>query len=598
MKLRFACGLFAFMLLLSACGELVLPDPPPTARAPDAPTLSPTSGPIATAEPVTPVATVEPTETPLASIGDAPLAPTPTPQAVLDDATQPMLPAATATAQPAPTYAAILATETPLPATAPAAPERGDGAYFTQSPCLFERPQTINQRELECGFVTVPEDPGRPNARKIQLSIARFRSRATTPREPLLYLSGGPGSSGIDEGLAFFETVVERMIYFRDVVLIDQRGTGSSQPSLDCPLYRNYNRGFLIQRENLTKKELQRQRDAALQECIETIQTRDVDPALYITRNSAADVDGIRRALGFDKVVLWGTSYGTTLALEVMRAYPGGVRSVILESPAPPQINLVEETGFRASRAFAQLFEGCRASERCNAAYPDLDQQFFRIVARLDKRPQRLTINRGPRRVTVTLDGGDFASLIFLGMYSTEAIEYLPALIDATDRRDYDGLDVLLRSSAVASVQAGAGLYYSIMCAEEVSVADPERLRLARETHRAIGSFIDDQQFEICARWPHAALDVSAMDPVRSDIPALILTGEYDPTTPPEWGALIATDLPNSHLYQFPGFGHGIVNSRNECAARLLLEFVQEPERIPTSAACVDALRPPLFYTN
>jgi pimeloyl-ACP methyl ester carboxylesterase len=597
MTMRLAAGALALTLLLSACGELALPEPPPTARATDAPTLSPTTVSVATAAPVAPAETLTPTETPLATIGAAPVAATPTAPAAAQ-----VTPIATSSTPPTPADAFIGATETPLPVAGPSPVSSpvadSSGAYFTQSPCLFERPQTISPNELECGYVTVPEDPARPDGRKIQLAIARFRSRATAPREPLLYLSGGPGSSGIDEGLAFFETVVERMIYFRDVVLIDQRGTGSSQPSLECPLYRNYNRGFLIQRENLTKKELQRQRDAALQECIETIQTREVDPALYITRNSAADIDGIRRALGFDKAVLWGTSYGATLALEVMRAHPGGVRSVILESPAPPQINLVEETGFRATRAFTQLFEGCRASERCNTAYPDLEGQFFRIVARLDKRPQRLTINRGPRRITVTLDGGDFASLIFLGMYSTEVIEYLPALIDATDRRDYDGLDVLLQSSTVASVQAGAGLFYSVMCAEEASVADPERLRLARQEHRAIGSFIDDQQFEICARWPHASLDASTMSPVRSEIPTLILTGEYDPTTPPEWGALIATDLPNSHLYQFPGFGHGIVNSRNECAARLLLEFIQQPERGPTSAGCVSELRPPLFYTN
>jgi pimeloyl-ACP methyl ester carboxylesterase len=586
-------------LLLGACGELALPEPPPTARSVDA-SPAPTAPAVATIELSAPVA---PTETLLAVV-------TPAEATVAQPAVAPSAPTETPLPAPSPGPTAAIApsiepptalpptAEPPTPTPAPTVQPALADAAFTQSPCQFERPQTIRPRELECGFVVVPEDPAQPDGRKIRLAIARFRSRATAPGDPLFYLSGGPGSSGIDEGLAFFETVVERMIYFRDVVLIDQRGTGASQPSLDCPLYRNYNRGFLIQRENLTKKELQRQRDAALQQCLETIQTRDVDPALYITRNSAADIDGIRRALGFDKVVLWGTSYGTTLALEVMRAHQQGVRSAILESPAPPQVNLVEETGFRASRAFAQLFAGCRASERCNTAYPQLEQQFFRIVARLDRRPQRLTINRGPRRVTVTLDGGDFASLIFLGMYSTEAIEYLPALIDATDRRDYDGLDVLLRSSAVTSVQPGAGLYYSVMCAEEVSVADAERLRAARETHNAIGSFIDDQQFEICARWPHAKLDAALMAPVRSDIPTLILTGEYDPTTPPEWGALIAADLPNSQLFQFPGFGHGVVNTRNECASRILLEFVQAPERRPDSATCIEALRPPLFYTN
>jgi pimeloyl-ACP methyl ester carboxylesterase len=587
--LRRLCVLTALSLALGACGELQLPAPPPPARATEAPTLAPTR--IAIAPAATAMTSAQPTAMPVAST-ETPL-PVATP--VMAIAT-----AATIALQPTHTPAVDLpaAPVSTAPTAGAETPGTATSAHFTQSPCTFERPREIAQRELECGFVTLPEDPNAPGGRQIQLAIARFRSRATKPQEPLVYLSGGPGSSGIDEGLAFFPSVVERMIYFRDVILIDQRGTGSSLPSLDCPLYRNYNRGFLIQRENLTKKELQRQRDAALQQCLETIQTRDVDPALYTTRNNAADIDGIRRALGLDRVVLWGTSYGTTLALEIMRNYASGVRSVVLEAPAPPQINLIEETGFRASRAFAQLFKGCRASSACNEAYPDLETAFYRTVARLDKRPQRLTINRGPRRLTVTVDGGDFAGLIFLGMYSTEAIEYLPALIQAVDKRDYDSLDVLLQSSAVASVQPGAGLYYSIMCAEEVGTADPTRVSLEREVHKAIGSFLDDQQFAICARWPHATLDAGAIAPVRSAIPTLILTGEYDPTTPPEWGTLIAADLSNSRLYEFPGFGHGIIGTRNDCANRILLDFVQAPEQKPANERCMAELRPPLFYTN
>lgn len=558
--------------LISACSSL--PFPPPTAIPTSGPTAIPTNVPILPA----------PTETPLPTA------------AVISTV------AATETPFPAATAAVAKATGTAVPTPEPIArptvtPAVQDSSYLTPNACTFERPEGIAQREVACGFVTLPEDPARPEGRKIRLAIAHFKSRASKPAEPLFYLSGGPGSSGIEEGLEFFTTIVGRMIYFRDVVLIDQRGTGGSIPSLDCPLYRDYSRGFLISRQNLTKKELQRQRQAALEQCLSTIQTRDIDPILYITRNSAADIDGIRRALNYEKIVLWGTSYGTTLALEVMRNHGEHVRSVVLESPAPPQVNLLEQLGFRASRAFNTLFKGCRESSQCDRAYPDLDKTFYRVVERLDKRPTRITLNRGPRRINITLDGGDFASLVFLGMYSTPAIEYLPAIIASVDRRNYDALDPLLDYSAVASVQPGAGLYYSVMCAEEGSFTDAGKLAEMRDGHKNIKSFLDDATFETCQRWPHAQLNEADIAPVRSDIPTLILTGEYDPTTPPEWGALIATDLNSSYLFEFPGFGHGIVGTKNECANRILLDFVQAPDTRPVSSGCIDDLRPPIFYS-
>ncbi|HEX6305128.1 MAG TPA: alpha/beta fold hydrolase, partial [Anaerolineales bacterium] len=206
----------------------------------------------------------------------------------------------------------------------------------------------------------MPENRARPEGSLIQLHVAVFRSRSEEPEnDPVVHLAGGPGSSSLGVAGYILGQGMDAILEQRDLILFDQRGTGYSQPRLDCP-----------EREALTPTLLEgslsqrAEQDAiveALRECRERLTEEGVDLSAYNSAASAADVNDLRRALGYTKINLYGVSYGTRLGLTVMRDYPQAVRSAVLDSAYPPQVNLYTSLAPNAERAFNQLFAGCTA---------------------------------------------------------------------------------------------------------------------------------------------------------------------------------------------------------------------------------------------
>ncbi|HEX2622079.1 MAG TPA: alpha/beta fold hydrolase, partial [Phototrophicaceae bacterium] len=292
---------------------------------------------------------------------------------------------------------------------------QADKPTFTPGDCPVEIPE---DQTVDCGTLTVPEDRAVQNSPKITLAVAIIRSPNGNPQpDPFVYLEGGPGGSAIDGIDAWYDTVYGEN---RDMILIDQRGTGYSQPFLGCP-------------ETLDLPEDANDLEYA-EACRDALKDEGVNLAAYTSAASAADINDLRIALGYDQINLYGISYGTRLALTVMRDFPQGIRSVVLDSTYPPQVAGYDEEAINADRAFKVLFDGCAKNSACNSAYPDLEKHFYDAVDQLNKQPVTVDLGEGDQDFT----GDDLINLIFDSLYDTSMIPYLPAIIDEGGQGKFD----------------------------------------------------------------------------------------------------------------------------------------------------------------
>ncbi|NDJ36472.1 MAG: alpha/beta hydrolase, partial [Chloroflexi bacterium] len=300
----------------------------------------------------------------------------------------------------------------PAPA-APADPPPSTGA-FTPGPCPFE----FGAYDIDCGTLTVPERHANPDGPTLELAVAILRSPNRAP-DPIVYLAGGPGGSAIWEVDIWLATPY---VQTRDVILIDQRGTGFSSPTLNCP-------------------EEEEGQSNAVDRCYRRLRSEGIDLAAFNSAESAADVEMLRQALGIAEWNVVGVSYGTRLALTLMRDHgaAGGIRSVVLDSPYPPEVDAYTEQGVNTLRAFDVLLDGCAADPACSAAYPDLRETFYRLLVELEDNPVDFTAYDPEYDETIdyTLTGYDLLSEVFLAMYNTGDIPYLPKMIADIDRGDY-----------------------------------------------------------------------------------------------------------------------------------------------------------------
>ena len=461
--------------------------------------------------------------------------------------------------------------------------------------CRFEVPRG---RTVECGYLRVPEDRGNPDGPTIRLHYARFRSQADNPApDPVVYLAGGPGSSSL-KGVPFtFNRMFAPFLSRRDFIMFDQRGTGFSEPALDCPEYLKLVYDTLDQ--DLSVEEERRLSTQAVLACHGRLVDQGVDPAGYTSAENAADLNDLRLALGYDEWNLYGISYGTKLALTAMRDFPGGIRSAILDSVYPLEVDAYSSGPRHAARAFAVLFDGCDADPECSSAYPELETAFFDLVDSLNETTASLTVTHPltQERSDAILDGDGLIGFLFQSLYSAEIIPLLPEII--FDARDGTFGDLArLQGQFLAELEFGSlGMHYSVQCGEEARFTSPEMVGTAVAPFPEFRGIFDREPiFGICQEWGSREGDPKENEAVVSDIPTLVLAGEYDPITPPSWGQLAAGSLSNSFYFEFPGIGHGVSVS-GQCPLGVTLAFVERPTVRP-DASCIARMGGPAFITR
>jgi pimeloyl-ACP methyl ester carboxylesterase len=500
---------------------------------------------------------------------------------------------------PAPAVQASIAAATAspeLPAARQSAtpPPVSFAPRFEQGPCPFRPAQDATVRAVTCGFVEAPEDHADPSGRTIRLAVALFRSAgANRGTPPLVWLDGGPGGASLDStGTAIAGSLARALVADRDLILIDQRGTGFTLPSLACPEVVQAKYELWARRVSEAEEtEIALRARAA---CRTRLAGEGINLAAYTSAQNAADVNLVRAALGYQQVSLYGVSYGTRLALTVLRDFPGIVHSIVLDSAVPVQANLYTEIYASAQRSFDTLFAACAADPACNGAYPDLSGALAETVARLDASPPtvRLQRARGGASQEMVLTGDRFTSALFQALYSTRLLPTLPAVLSEARSGNFDPFVAAVRDLLMSDTVAW-GMYYSVQCGEELRFTTRAEVTAARSGVRAeIASGLGGQSlFGVCALWGAKDAPLVENQPVASSVPALVLAGQFDPVTPPSWGRMVAANLSNSAFYEFPGSGHGALFS-GSCPLSMTAAFLRDPTARP-DASCIETMTGP-----
>lgn len=464
-----------------------------------------------------------------------------------------------------------------------------DNAPTTESvDCWMPLPEGLVEGEnVDCGYLNVPENRSDPSSQTIHLAFAVLHAPAEEVQpDPVIYLAGGPGGNAVGELESWLNT---SYLEDRDFILLDQRGTGYSLPSLNCP-------------ENEEGEE------DGTQACHDRLISEGINLQAYNSAENAADVADLRVALGYDEWNLYGISYGTRLALTIMRDFPEGIRSVVIDSVYPPEINSWEEYGENTADVFTRLFEACVASETCNEAYSDLGETFATVVEQLNAEPAEYTATDAEtgEETDKTMSGDEFIDRIFQVMYSTSSIPAIPSVISEVANENYAALDELeagdgseegfrLRQSQDEDVSDSEGMNLSVDCQEEVAFMDEttsvdnvpaEPASLYQNSVNNIQSTFGD-----CQIWNLERADQRESEPVESDIPTLVAAGEFDPITPAKWAESAASYLPNSTFFVFPGGGHGVLDM-NDCSVSILQAFLDDPTQ-ELDGSCIDEIGEP-----
>ena len=473
----------------------------------------------------------------------------------------------------------------------PSGPTEGYEPVFTPGPCPFQRPPGTDPT---CGRLTVPENRAQPAGPQVELAVAIFPARSEDEFPPVVYLEGGPGGEAL-EALPFSHAALfEFLDQKRTVIVFDQRGVGYSTPSLSCPELLDFTYDLLD--EDIPTEEYVAGEQEVIHRCREGWLSKGADLSHYNSAESAADVADLRVALGYDEWDLYGISYGTRLALTVMRDHPEGVRSVILDSTYPPEVDGIESILPGASRSFSELFEACASDPLCSSTYGDLEALLYSAVDGLNADPADiwvvdfLTFEGYP----ALLDGDSLLGLVYLGLYSDLSIPGLPQMVaDAAEGHYFKAqalTSVLLLNQAFLSI----GQFLSVQCHEEVPFSDPAAVEARVSDYPRLAPLVagalvqSDEAFEFCRRWGAGTANPIENQPVESDIPTLVLAGRFDPITPPEFGRIVAERLENAWYVEFPTLGHGVTATEG-CPQSVTLAFLADPGTHPDTS-CIPGM--------
>ena len=489
-------------------------------------------------------------------------------------------------------FAFILTACQASPTAAPPTPQPGPGGYtpkYEKADCPFDIPQGVN---VECGYLVVPENRADPAGPTVRLAVGRFKAATANPApDPILYLEGGPGGSPLRSYVKNFNLIFGPFTQKRDVILLDQRGTGYSQPALDCPETTQVSLDQLD--KQLTPAEADDQYNQALAVCHDRLTTQGVNLGSYNSAESAADINDLRNTLGIQEWNLYGISYGTRLALTTLRDVKQGIRSVVIDSVYPPQASLVTDTPADFARALNLVFDTCAADPSCSGAYPDLKQVLFDTAKKLNDAPAQINLTQPDlgnigtpgKQLPALLDGNSLLAFFFQVMYGSELIPSVPALIYQAKDGDFAAIAQLQSQFLSQYKDISQGMYFSVECFESVPFDTLAQAQSAYQAQPELADALGSPQgtFDACKIWNVPQAPTVEEQAVSSDVPTLVLSGQFDPITPPAWGQLAASTLSKSFFFEVPGAGHGSSLSV-ECPQNIALAFFDQPTTAPDTA--------------
>ena len=428
---------------------------------------------------------------------------------------------------------------------------------YERVPCPAE---VAADERIDCGALFVPENRDKPGSRAIRLPVMIFRSRSATPApDPLVFITGGPGNSSVagrrsGKEIAFLDD--------RDLIVLEQRGARFAQPALECP---EINR---LKGEIAAGRTTPAALIGAAAECRKSLFASGADLDGYTSAAYADDLEDLRKLLGIEKWNVHGLSYGTRVALTLLRRHPAGVRSVVLDSVLPPEVNFDEVSAANLLRALGVVFDHCAVDRQCSAEYPNVRERFRELVARADRNPLPLGVDANVR-------GAQVVDAIYSALHSPQAIPNIPRIVTDAGNGRTEALKQLVEGNLGPS-RSSWGLRLSVWCSEEMPFESPQRIASQVSPSLGLGGIDEGTATpELCGAWNVKAAPAVENEPVKSDVPALIFAGEFDPDTPPSWGRRLMDSMPNARYVELRGRSHGAGFHR--CGTEIVAAFLRAP---------------------
>jgi pimeloyl-ACP methyl ester carboxylesterase len=438
-----------------------------------------------------------------------------------------------------------------------------------------------------CGSYEVFEDRVSKRGRKIALNmivLPAFSERHAP--DPIFFMAGGPGQGAASVAANLGEGPLNNLRQERDLVFVDQRGTGKSNP-LTCSLFNDDADLRVYFEEMFPVREVR-----ACRERLEKI----ADLKQYTTDIAVDDLDEVRRALGYDKINLYGGSYGTTVALVYLRRYAKYVRTAVLAGVAPTDLKLPLPFAKGAQYAIEHLMDDCGTDATCRAAFPNLKEEFRAVLDKLSKTPASITLINpdSKKQQRLSIARGPFAERLRMLLYDRGTASMIPFLIHRAYQGDFKPFILATLPQARAIYQSlSMGMYFSVTCSESVPFITEEEI--GRETK---GTFLGDYRVRVhqaaCREWTRAPVPAQFTRAVESDAPVLLLSGEVDPASPHWLGAEVARHLPNGLQLTIPYGGHGYFSA---CISGITAEFITKATTRGLDASCLKSVKRPPFMT-
>lgn len=430
------------------------------------------------------------------------------------------------------------------------------------SACRINAGPAYPSIKARCGTLVRPENPARPDGKQLDLHVAVVPALSLEPAsDPLLPIAGGPGQAS-SNFYAATAGAFEKIRRNRDIVLLDQRGTGRSAP-MDCTVDEDIVQGQMS---------LEQTR-AATAACLSELPH---DPRFFTTSVAVTDLEALREALGYTAFNLYGISYGSRVAQHFARRYPHATRTVILDGVVPPQIALGPAIATEAQKALESVFMRCAEDELCGERFPDIATKFAVLTARLADSPHSVTLPHPVTGVLETIDfgGTELATAVRLLSYHPTTVALIPFLVDEASHGNLVPLaSQFLMISDTLSDSLSIGMHNAIACTEDAPFFAGEAISDEELAETYIGPVLLDALKTICSAWPAGVMDANFKTPLATEKPVLLLSGDADPITPPAFAAEAAVDMRNATFLTGRRQGHG--QAPRGCTPDVMAAFVE-----------------------
>lgn len=448
--------------------------------------------------------------------------------------------------------------------------------------CRLARIEQVSK----CLQFEVPEDHSKPSEGKVKIHVAIVPSLAPKPEpDPVFFFAGGPGQAASDIG-ALVEAL-SSLRRNRDVILVDQRGTGKSK-TLTCDVGDRLKSGaeVFVQALTSTSEDMRRE----WKRCLDTLKG---NPATHRTDDYIADLELVRKALGLSKINLWGGSYGSRVALRYMKLHPDAIRTAVLDGVAPTTLRLPNDALMNSEAELREVFKACDASPECARAFPGIAKKLDQLLAAFGQTSRTVSISHPAtgNPFEATLNATNVATMIWPLLYQPEATRLLPQMIEQATQGNFSPLAVTLYGgSSTAELEISIAQRFAVMCAEDMYLQKPASGGHLAEVGRGF--------FEFCEHLPTGRPAESHFEPTKSDIPTLLLSGAHDPVTPASQAELAMKTLRSSKHIVVGGWGH--IVSPHPCVRTIVKKFVDQGNIAAAADQCEAelSLPRPLFYVN